>query len=145
MACTITPIVFVSNDGVFFKVNVIDLSVSPFRELVKTVRKMHTNETYTYLLLRTSSAMVSYVFAQGFVQYEVMNMPWNTVLSIMQNIVEVAPSIDDLVKQWEEADKTNDPIDDFFDGLANEDIMTLDLTPELELDFISDIDMDVIV
>ena len=148
MACTITPIVFVSNDGVFFKVNVIDLSVSPFRELVKTVRKMHTNETYTYLLLRTSCAIVKYVFSLGFVQYEVMNMPWDTVLSIMQNTVEVAPPIEDLVKQWEEADKTTDPIDDFLEGLTNDD-MFLDLTPELDLDldldFISNTDMDVIV
>jgi hypothetical protein len=144
MACTITPIVFVSNDGVFFKVHVIDLSVSPFRALVTTVRKMHTNETYTYLLLRTSCATVKYVFSLGFVQYEVMNMPWDTVLSIMQNTVEVAPTIDDLVKQWEEADKTTDPIDDFLEGLTNENVF-VDMAPELDLDFMSDMDLDVIV
>jgi hypothetical protein len=88
--------------------------------------------------------MVTHVFALGFVQYEVMQMPWDTVMSIMQNTVEVNPSIDNLVKQWDEADKTTDPIDDFLDGLTNENVF-VDLTPELDLDFMSDIDMDVIL
>jgi hypothetical protein len=134
------PIVFVSNDGVFFKVTVCDLSVSPFRELIKTARKMHVNETYTYILLRTSCSMITHVFSLGFVRYEVLNLPWNEVLSIIQNVVDIASPVEDLFKQWDEADKTSDPIDDFLDSIANEDIF-VDFAAELDPDFFTNMDV----
>jgi nucleoside-specific outer membrane channel protein Tsx len=48
--------------------------------------------------------------------------------------------VEELAKQWEEADKTTDPIDDFLNNIVNEELF-MDLTPEFDFDILLDTDI----
>ncbi len=167
------PIVIVSNDVGFFKVNAMDLTVTPFKELMTVVDFIHISHDTIYFLAKVNHTVLSYVFALSNVKYEVMSVSADTLVSIMCNTVpctdeikafckdpvntcmfhimynyfrgvivqnsqpispstievpsmevakDDAPTIDELIAQWEVANDSFDPIDDILMDLSNEDI-----------------------
>jgi hypothetical protein len=87
------PIVIVSNDVGFFKVNATDLTVTPFKELMTVVDFIHVSHDTIYFLAKVNHTVLSYVFGLSNVKYEVMSVSADMLVSIMCNIVPCTDEI----------------------------------------------------
>ena len=185
------PIVIVSNDVGFLKVNATDLTVTPFKELLTAVDFIHVSHDTIYFLAKVNHTVLSYVFALSNVKYEVVSVSADTLVTIMCNLVpctneirafcndpvntcmfhimynyfrgvivqanivqnaqpispsnievasmelpkDDAPTIDELIVEWKEANDSFDPIDEILMDLSSEDILYANTV-------LDDVDMD---
>lgn len=111
-------IIFVSNDGMFFKVDTTDLTVSPFSNIIKNVHKMHINDVCVHLMVKISHLVLGHILERSSVHYEVLKMSFFDSLKVIFNMTEVDTTVNVI-----ETDLTSNPIDDFLADLSKDDVI----------------------
>jgi hypothetical protein len=114
-------VVFVSHDGMFFKVDTTDLTVAPFANIVQYVHKIHVDETSAYFMVKISQLILGHIFSRSNLQYEIMKMSFFDAL----NIILVMTEIDRTSCVCEEDNSSQpNPVDDFLASLTEDDVST---------------------
>lgn len=121
MACNL-QVVFVSHDGIFFRVDATDLTVAPFANIVQYVDKIHADEMNSYFMVKISHLILEYIFSRSSVQYEVMKLNFFDSLKVIFAMVE----LDTIIRAIDtdtDTDNTPNRVDDILASFTKNDVM----------------------
>lgn len=121
MACNL-QVVFVSHDGIFFKVDTADLTVAPFANIVQYVDKIHADEMNAYFMVKISHLILEHIFSRSSVQYEVMKLNFFDSLKVIFAMVE----LDTIIRAIDtdtDTDNTPNRVDDILASFTKNDVM----------------------
>lgn len=111
-------VVFVSHDGMFFKVDTTDLTMAPFANIVQYVHKIHVDETSAYFMVKISPLILEHIFSRSNVQYEIMKMSFFDSLKVIYGMVEL-----DTIANAIDTDNNPNRVDDILATFTKDDVM----------------------
>jgi hypothetical protein len=112
-------VVFVSSEGMFFKIDAMDFTVHPFPNLIKSVHKMYIDKVNVYVMVKVSQLIFEHILSKANVQYTLMTMSFFDALNIIINMTDV-----NTTSSVCEEDTIPNPIDDFLTSLTEDEVST---------------------